>query len=290
MKTVALYILLFFFYSAGGWLGESVYCSVPVRRWVNRGFLTGPLCPIYGTGAIAMALTLTPVKAVSLHIGSVSVTPLLVFLAGIAVCDTVEFITSILMEKLFHARWWDYSDKPFNIQGRICLGHSVYWGIAAILFIYLVHPFVLRIFAHLSGTVMYVVLAAVLVIFAVDLLSAIIKAADIRKLINSFHRVGQIISEHTENLRASFGKSTQELVDRFDDVLKKLESLKDEVSQNMQSVMSIYEKSLSGDKKKKANRFIRINPSLEKIVRTKYEQLEKKAKELREMIEKTLNR
>lgn len=293
MRTAALYALMFFFYSAGGWLGESIYCSVPARRWINRGFLTGPLCPIYGAGAIAMAVTLTPIKAISLHIGTVSVTSLLVFLAGIVVCDTVEFITSIVMEKLFHARWWDYSDKPFNLQGRICLGHSVYWGIAAILFMYLVHPFVLRMFGYLSDRTVYTVLAVVLVIFAVDLFGAVAKAADFRRLMNSVHRAGKFISEHSENLRASFGKGTQELVDRLNEVLGKLESLKDEVAQNMQSVMSIYGKASSkgGEKKRsRSSRFIRANPSLESIVRAKYEQLEKKARELRDMIESTMNR
>ena len=131
--TIVTYVLYFFFYSAVGWLGESIYCSVGARKWVNRGFLKGPMCPIYGTGALAMAITLTPVKNLDIRVPmfghDVLITPLLVFIAGMVVCDIVEFITSVLMEKLFHARWWDYSNKKFNIQGRICLGHTFYWGI-----------------------------------------------------------------------------------------------------------------------------------------------------------------
>lgn len=130
--TIVTYVLYFFFYSAVGWLGESIYCSVGARKWVNRGFLKGPMCPIYGTGALAMAITLTPVKNLDIRVPmfghNVLITPLLVFIAGMVVCDIVEFITSVLMEKLFHARWWDYSNKKFNIQGRICLGHTFYWG------------------------------------------------------------------------------------------------------------------------------------------------------------------
>ena len=121
--TIVTYVLYFFFYSAVGWLGESIYCSVGARKWVNRGFLKGPMCPIYGTGALAMAITLTPVKNLDIRVPmfghDVLITPLLVFIAGMVVCDIVEFITSVLMEKLFHARWWDYSNKKFNIQGRI---------------------------------------------------------------------------------------------------------------------------------------------------------------------------
>lgn len=132
--TIVTYVLYFFFYSAVGWLGESIYCSVGARKWVNRGFLKGPMCPIYGTGALAMAITLTPVKNLDIRVPmfghDVLITPLLVFIAGMVVCDIVEFITSVLMEKLFHARWWDYSNKKFNIQGHlprahVLLGHSL---------------------------------------------------------------------------------------------------------------------------------------------------------------------
>lgn len=100
--TIVTYVLYFFFYSAVGWLGESIYCSVGARKWVNRGFLKGPMCPIYGTGALAMAITLTPVKNLDIRVPmfghDVLITPLLVFIAGMVVCDIVEFITSVLME------------------------------------------------------------------------------------------------------------------------------------------------------------------------------------------------
>ena len=98
--TIVTYVLYFFFYSAVGWLGESIYCSVGARKWVNRGFLKGPMCPIYGTGALAMAITLTPVKNLDIRVPmfghDVLITPLLVFIAGMVVCDIVEFITSVL--------------------------------------------------------------------------------------------------------------------------------------------------------------------------------------------------
>lgn len=99
--TIVTHVLYFFFYSAVGWLGESIYCSVGARKWVNRGFLKGPMCPIYGTGALAMAITLTPVKNLDIRVPmfghDVLITPLLVFIAGMVVCDIVEFITSVLM-------------------------------------------------------------------------------------------------------------------------------------------------------------------------------------------------
>ena len=157
MKTVIDYVLYFFFYSALGWLVESIYCSVGEKKWINRGFLTGPICPIYGTGAVVLSVCLTPFKDKWY----------LVFIIGLILADIVEFITSVIMEKLFHARWWDYSDRFLNIQGRICFRHSIYWGIASLAFTYLVHPFFLNnIFVHLPDKYKTPLLTVILVIFA----------------------------------------------------------------------------------------------------------------------------
>lgn len=132
--TIVVYVLYFFFYSAVGWLGESIYCSVGARKWVNRGFLKGPMCPIYGTGALAMAITLTPVKNLDLRVPlfghSVLITPLLVFIAGMVVCDIVEFITSVLMES-FPRKMVGLLQQKIQHSGahlpraHVLLGHSL---------------------------------------------------------------------------------------------------------------------------------------------------------------------
>ena len=203
--TIVVYVLYFFFYSAVGWLGESIYCSVGARKWVNRGFLKGPMCPIYGTGALAMAITLTPVKNLDLRVPlfghSVLITPLLVFIAGMVVCDIVEFITSVLMEKLFHARWWDYSNKKFNIQGRICLGHTFYWGIASLLFLYLVHPIVVYCFSQLLDSAAIAIFACVLAVFLVDLVFAVYRALDVRKVMDKIKGFSDTLSNFAETVK-----------------------------------------------------------------------------------------
>lgn len=142
MNTIVKYILLFFFYSAAGWLLESVYCSIGEKKIINRGFLTGPLCPIYGTAAIVMAVLIyNPFKD----------KPLLVFLLGIIFCDIVEYITSYVMEKLFAARWWDYTYEFMNLNGRICLKHSLYWGVISVVFVKTIHPAVERLYEKING-------------------------------------------------------------------------------------------------------------------------------------------
>lgn len=185
------YVLYFFFYSALGWFVESIYCSIPAKKWVNRGFLRGPICPIYGTGAVIFAVCLSPFKDKWY----------LVLLIGMVLADLVEFVTSVLMEKLFHARWWDYSDKPFNIQGRICLGHTIYWGIASIVFMYIVHPFFENMFQFIPELYRNVSVGIMFFIFIADLINAIRTALDIRKLMLKIHKLHDTIFTTVDVLR-----------------------------------------------------------------------------------------
>lgn len=244
--TIVVYVLYFFFYSAVGWLGESIYCSVGARKWVNRGFLKGPMCPIYGTGALAMAITLTPVKNLDLRVPlfghSVLITPLLVFIAGMVVCDIVEFITSVLMEKLFHARWWDYSNKKFNIQGRICLGHTFYWGIASLLFLYLVHPIVVKLFSQLPDSAEIAVFACVLAVFLVDLVFAVYRALDVRKVMDKIKGFSDTLSNFAETVK----NGVSDKVPSLDETKAKLENFKRDATAQLKE--AFHSLPISGDK------------------------------------------
>lgn len=190
MDNLIKYVLLFFFYSAGGWLLESIYCSIGEKRLINRGFLTGPLCPIYGTAALVMTILIyNPFKD----------RPLIIFLLGIVLCDIVEYITSYIMEKLFSARWWDYTYEFLNIGGRICLKHTLYWGIISVAFVRVLHPAVENLYARINGDYLIYILIAVLAVFTLDLINAVRKALDIRKLqikLNSLQKIfNELISD-----------------------------------------------------------------------------------------------
>lgn len=208
MNTAIKYILLFFFYSAAGWLGESIYCSIPARKPINRGFLTGPLCPIYGTGALVMAIILGPLKELPQSFTvfgyEIPYAVPLIFVAGMVLCDIVEFITSVIMEKLFHARWWDYSNKKFNIQGRICLTHTFYWGIAALVFMFAVHPFVERQYNKIPQQIIYAILVVVLFVFVLDLINALRNALDVKSMMDKFRK-----------LEASMNSAKDEVISRL---------------------------------------------------------------------------
>ena len=127
------YFLLFFIYSVVGWAIETCYIFLTRDKLVNRGFLIGPYCPIYGAGAIAMIFYLSQYKDNALT----------VFLLGSLICSVIEYVTSYLMEKIFKARWWDYSRLKFNLNGRICLQNAILFGLLGLVLIYFINPFVI---------------------------------------------------------------------------------------------------------------------------------------------------
>ncbi len=191
------YVLTFFILSIIGWVGESLYCSLAKGKFVNRGFLTGPMCPIYGTGAVVFMVALTPF----------SERWYLVLLIGMILADTVEYITSFLMEKLFHARWWDYSNKFLNINGRICFRHTCYWGLASLVYIYLFQPFYLSIYLRVPEKIRYIVLGVIFFLFILDLINAVKNAIDVRKFMNKLHALSESASAAKEEFKEKLGES-----------------------------------------------------------------------------------
>ena len=131
---VDLYHILSWFivYSFMGWIWESCYVSAKSKKWVNRGFVSGPFVTIYGVGAVTVYVILRPVAGNILEL----------YFAGVAVATILEYVTGVLMEAIFHTNWWDYSDKKFNFQGKICLGSSVAWGFFTLLLFYIFQPVV----------------------------------------------------------------------------------------------------------------------------------------------------
>lgn len=156
MSDVFLYLII---YSFLGWCCECVYCSFGEGEWINRGFLTGPFCPIYGFGAVATLLLLQylPSRAFA------------VFFGGMLITSILEYLTSWLMEKLFNARWWDYSEEPFNLHGRVCLLNSVLFGLLCLFLYFDLHPAIQSLVAWFSRDFKLGFLVAFGIYFVVDL-------------------------------------------------------------------------------------------------------------------------
>ena len=141
--------------------------------------MRGPICPIFGTGALVILIALVPLRNLTENL---YINEAVIFVAGMILCDAVEFMTSLIMEKLFNARWWDYSDKKFNIQGRICLTHTLYWGTCSCLFVFVLHPIIdIYLVGQVSETSRSILTYIFLTVFAFDLLDTVINALGIRK-------------------------------------------------------------------------------------------------------------
>lgn len=302
MFTITLLAFYYFFYSALGWLAESIYCSIGEKKWVNRGFLTGPLCPIYGTGALVFIVCLQPLKEAlapaNLTWENLSVKQLavffagmfLVFLAGMILADIVEFITSVIMEKLFHARWWDYSEKKFNIQGRICLQHTLYWGIAAIVFLYLVHPFfeifTEKLFPQESPKALYIVITVILVIFVLDLINAVRNAMDVRKVMDKVKKLSESVTKAANEIRENVGVMVDEFQANAAKRTERFALWRAEMSKQMNEIFETFGSGFRGKstEKKKINRLINGYPNLSSVAKKQMTRLEELLNEIKRRI------
>ncbi len=182
--TLGQWLLFFFLYCFLGWVWESCYVSARQRRWVNRGFLHGPLLPIYGFGAVIILWATLPVR------GSLP----LIFLLGMLAATALEYVTGAAMEALFKVRYWDYSGKAFNLNGHICLTCSLAWGAFSVLLVKVLHPpledLVLRLPAFLADA-----LACVLTVyFTADTVRSFQAAMDLREVLTR-------LTEENEDLR-----------------------------------------------------------------------------------------
>lgn len=183
---------IFFIYAFLGWCTEVSYAALVTGRFVNRGFLNGPVCPIYGFGVLLVVTLLAPLRG----------NALLLFLGCVVLTSLLELAVGFVLEKLFHQRWWDYSTEPFNLGGYICLRFSLMWGLACLLVVAVIHPGVLWLVAHVPTALGWVLLSILAGAMAVDL-TATVRA--IAKLNRSLSQIEEAAGK-IRTLSDSFGQ------------------------------------------------------------------------------------
>lgn len=158
MKFLEIY-LMFWIFSIFGWIMEIIVCSIDEKKLVNRGFLLGPYCPIYGFGGISM-LILYPYRS----------DPLVCFVLALVICSIIEYVTGYLMEKIYKVRFWDYSKEAFNLNGRICLRNSLTFGFLGMLCTSYIYPLMFNLLAKLSDISLIIISIIVLIITTIDII------------------------------------------------------------------------------------------------------------------------
>lgn len=179
MYTFIKFILYFSIYSFLGWVCETIYCSILDRRFVNRGFLNGPVCPVYGFGALLVIALLDKYR------GDV----LSVFLLGMIITSVVEYITAVILETSFQTKWWDYSKHKFNIHGRVCLLNSTLFGLLSVLLIEVINVRITTLINSVPKIINIVLACIIIAMFLSDFITTLIAMIKLNDKLNNLVEV-----------------------------------------------------------------------------------------------------
>ena len=273
MRNVFTYFMLFFIYAILGWIIETTLVSVEKRKFVNRGFLIGPYCPIYGFGGLAITILLK----------NYTKDPIVLFLMAVIICGILEYFTSYIMEKIFKARWWDYSAKKYNINGRICLEIVVPFGILGCLVMYVLNPITFKYLNMLSNSMLNIISAICFTIFITDNIVSYNVISSFTKTVKTIN-VGKI-KDNTEEItkkvrevligKSFFNKRLMEaypnlqakIKEKARQIAQKAKEVKTEMSDKVESMKEKITQSASeikdniGDKVEEMQKEIRKKPS-----------------------------
>lgn len=266
----------FFIYSFLGWLWETCYVSAKKGELVNRGFINGPFCTIYGFGALAVYLILKPV----------SDNLLLLFVGGIVVATALEYVTAVLMESIFHTSWWDYSDKKFNFQGRICLGASLGWGVFTVGLFRVLHPMVEDIVAFYSVKFGEIAVCVISAVYVVDFCFSAAAAFHIHERIPAWEQAldemqGELLLKVRSRMAAleeTSGVTKDRLKEHLDDfaLLKELEEKRSVMMTELSGELQKYKESMAGKFGHNMKRFVKSYPNLNRGYSIRNKRKEKK--------------
>lgn len=262
--TIINYVFMFFVFSAVGWAIECTYRSLGERRIINSGFLYGPMCPIYGTGCLVFDICLVPISA------PIEKRLIIVLLLGMLLADTVEYVTSYLMEKLFNARWWDYSNNFLNLHGRICFKHTCYWAIFAFFYVYIIAPMYRYALSFISQEARTIAVFVILAVFAVDLAFTVKAATDINKLMTKLSKLKATIAEKAESVKNSAESTYEEIRSSGE----KFTELKNDMTQQYYDAITKY-KELYSKENKNTNRLFSIYSTIKKAADDTLNDIEK---------------
>lgn len=199
--TLSQWLLFFFLYSFFGWIWESCYVSVRKHRWVNRGFMHGPMLPLYGSGAVSVLIITLPVRE-NLP---------LVFIMGMIGATLLEFFTGMIMESLFHVRYWDYSHLKFNIKGYICPVASLCWGVFSIMMVKVVHIPIEEVILKIPMTIADGLAFVLTVVAAVDFTQSFNEAMDMKKMLVQLDETKVQIQKLQERIRETSEEMSEKL-------------------------------------------------------------------------------
>ncbi len=220
------FLFIFFVYAFLGWCTEVSYAALVTGRFVNRGFLNGPWCPVYGFGVVIVLAFLEPLKS----------NLLLLFLGSVVLTSALEWATGFVLEKIFHQRWWDYSDQPFNLNGYICLRFSIAWGLACLFVVKLLHPSVLLVIRLVPRGLGWTLLALLAAVMAVDLAATVRTIAKLNRRLSQLDQLAAKIKDASNDFGEDLAERVLDAAEKGSDWKEELEELTDRLAQHQEGL------------------------------------------------------
>ncbi len=201
--------LMFCFWAFIGWCIEVCYMTIETGEYQNRGFLSMPICPIYGFGVLMIAVFSRPIAD----------RPLLLFVISLVLCTALELAVGLGMEKLFNTRWWDYSHEKFNYRGYICPKVSILWGLGCVLVIKVVQPLVETVVNHIPFKVGIIFIAIMAVLIAIDLTASLCAVANLNKRLKQIDDISALMLKGSIKIGEKLANETNEILDKYEKLL-----------------------------------------------------------------------
>ena len=231
------YFLLYFIYSTIGWILEVGLAFYEHKKFINRGFLIGPYCPIYGVGCLLLTILL------SKYINE----PGVIFALSIFICATLEYLTSYLMEKIFKLRWWDYSNMKFNINGRICLETLIPFGIIGVLVVKYISPFLINTINSINFNFLIIINIIILSILITDILISFNVVFNLKNVTRNLNK------DSTEEIKKAIYKFIHNNIFMYNRIVKAFPNMKkiinEQKKRNKDIISKIKKKKTSSSKK-----------------------------------------
>jgi len=205
----------FIIYSFMGWCLETVYATINKKAFVNRGFLNGPFCPIYGFGCLSIIVLLKPIESNYIYL----------FFGSIFLTSLIEYLAGYILETAFNSTWWDYSDEPYNLKGRICLYFSIIWGFVSILILKVIHPYTMHVVSIIPPKLGILLFYSLLLCLLIDFILTVITVLKLKSLLHQFNtsylELTDKVSGFKLNLRNT--KTIPELKIKLDQLIESAE-------------------------------------------------------------------
>ena len=228
----------FIIYAFLGWCTEIVYTAAKTGKFVNRGFLNGPYCPIYGVGVILVVNLLEPVQNNIFYL----------FIGSILITCAIELIAGFVLEKVFHQKWWDYSDLPFNFGGYICLMFSLMWGLACLVVVDKIHPLVISLFNWIPNTVSEVLLIIFACLFIVDLFSTVKTILKLNEKLEIIDEITLKIREISESIGENLATGAITFMHKKDDIEEIFKAKKEILEADLAEMKDAQQKAMAHHK------------------------------------------